>query len=573
MKKMRKIFVAAALLAVSAAAGAQTVYDAMEFSRNHYFGTARSMAMGNAVTALGGDLGSVGINPAGSAVAGYGQFVITPGVTVSSVNSFYSPEGESAYGAGNRQTGARMNLPDFGLSMHFATGRRSGLKSVTFAIVSNQTESYHFASEAFGTNGLTSKIAEFADAASGISESLLAGYGSFNTSDIPWDILTAYNGGMFGTYGRDGVYAGVTETIADDGSYHYVSGPLSQTSVVSKRGNKNDLLLNLGLNISDRVYVGFNVGMPSARYRYAETFYEAAVNPEQFAIVYNEGGEEYLTYFKRGVYDYQYTADIDGIYAKIGIIVRPSDGLRLGASFQTPTALTVSENWKYTAATAFDDSYYDAAASSPVGEYSYMLRTPYRASFGAAYAFGSRGLVSADYELADYGVMRFSELHDDRLSGDSFAAQNWANRHFTGVAHSLRLGGEFKLTPSFSLRAGYTLATSPERWWTDSEGVAVDAGAALADYEAYLNRIKNLVTPHYYGDRTCSVSVGFGWSSAGSFFADAVVRCTQYPDSTFSPYYDYACRDRDGRLLAAASPRILRERRLWNAAVTLGWRF
>ena len=87
MMKMKKIFLAAALLALATAAGAKSMYDAIAFSQNNYFGTARSMAMGNAVTALGGDLGSVGINPAGSAVSSFGQFVVTPGITISSVSS------------------------------------------------------------------------------------------------------------------------------------------------------------------------------------------------------------------------------------------------------------------------------------------------------------------------------------------------------------------------------------------------------------------------------------------------------------------------------------------------------
>ena len=62
---------------------AQTAYDALLFSENNYEGTARTVAMGNAFTALGGDLGSVTINPAGSAVAGYSQITITPSLTFS----------------------------------------------------------------------------------------------------------------------------------------------------------------------------------------------------------------------------------------------------------------------------------------------------------------------------------------------------------------------------------------------------------------------------------------------------------------------------------------------------------
>ena len=65
---MKKIATTIILSLAAAAVYAQTANDAYMFSENQYEGTARTMAMGNAFTALGGDLGSIGINPAGSAV-------------------------------------------------------------------------------------------------------------------------------------------------------------------------------------------------------------------------------------------------------------------------------------------------------------------------------------------------------------------------------------------------------------------------------------------------------------------------------------------------------------------------
>lgn len=70
-------------LIVSSAAAQETMHDALNFSENNYFGTARSVAMGNAFTALGGDLGGISINPAGSAVANYSQATITPSLNIS----------------------------------------------------------------------------------------------------------------------------------------------------------------------------------------------------------------------------------------------------------------------------------------------------------------------------------------------------------------------------------------------------------------------------------------------------------------------------------------------------------
>ena len=69
---MRKTALVLSLTVLTAtAASAQTEFDALMFSENNYEGTARTMAMGNAFTALGGDPGAVNINPAGSAVAKY----------------------------------------------------------------------------------------------------------------------------------------------------------------------------------------------------------------------------------------------------------------------------------------------------------------------------------------------------------------------------------------------------------------------------------------------------------------------------------------------------------------------
>ena len=80
---MKKTAITLMLMASAALCHAQNAYDALAFSENNYEGTARTVAMGNAFTALGGDLGAVTINPAGSAVAGYSQFSITPALTFS----------------------------------------------------------------------------------------------------------------------------------------------------------------------------------------------------------------------------------------------------------------------------------------------------------------------------------------------------------------------------------------------------------------------------------------------------------------------------------------------------------
>ena len=54
MKKISIIILTS--LAVCLSAHAQSMYDAYTFSENNYMGTAKSVGLANAVTALGGDL-------------------------------------------------------------------------------------------------------------------------------------------------------------------------------------------------------------------------------------------------------------------------------------------------------------------------------------------------------------------------------------------------------------------------------------------------------------------------------------------------------------------------------------
>ncbi len=572
MKKT--ISIAAALVASVTFAGAQNMYDAINFSRNDYLGTARTMALSNAVTAIGGDLGTIGINPAGSAVANFGQLTITPGLSVSSVSSAYSPVGDTAFGAFGGSSRSRLNLPNLGISMVLNTGRSSGLKSFSFAVVSNQTVQYNYSALAFGTNSMTSKIAEFAASADGIAESVLAGSNAYYNSSVSWDILTAYKSGMFSSYGQDGRYVGVTEGLNYDPDYHFVPGELSQTSSITKEGYKNDLVFNFGGNVSDRFFFGVNLGTPTASYRYSEAFYEAAVNPDVFPVSFIlDSGDEATTYFRSSTYNYSYTADIDGIYAKIGFIAIPLTGLRVGAAIQTPTIYTVTEQWQYGASTSFGDSYFNGSQTSPRGEYSYCLKSPYVVDLGVAYTFGQYGFVSLDYELTDYSVMRFSDLDSDYMSGDRYLDVNETNRNFAGLSHSFRIGAEMKLSPAFSLRAGASVLSSPERHWLDSEGQDVTADKFLREFDTYNSHAKNLVSASYYKDRTTSLSFGVGYSSAGSFFADLGASLTRYPEATFSPYYDYDNYNVAGALVNAKSPRILNRPNLWNVALTFGWRF
>ena len=276
-------------------------------------------------------------------------------------------------------------------------------------------------------------------------------------------------------------------------------------------------------------------------------------------------------YFYGASYGYNLVTDVDGLYAKFGFIVRPLPSLRLGAAIQTPGRLTVSEMWQYTAGSSFSDG--DFSASSPTGEYSYGLRTPYVIDLGAAVVLGQFGLLSIDYGFSDFGVMRFFDIHPDSFE-DPFYDLNETNRLFAGVSHNLRAGLEARLTRHFSARAGLSFLRRSERCWTNSQGNMVYADQFINDfYDYYENHLVELVSRSNVNSDTFSYSFGLGYSSDRSFFADFAVRFTNYPDSWFSPYYDYDNFDAAGNTVNAASPVLTNSRKAVNMALTLGWRF
>ena len=86
---VKKFIYVLACAFISTSMFAQDAYDALRYSEQYAEGTARSVAMGNAFVALGGDMGGLSVNPAASAVYRYSEFMFTPTLTVANSESDY----------------------------------------------------------------------------------------------------------------------------------------------------------------------------------------------------------------------------------------------------------------------------------------------------------------------------------------------------------------------------------------------------------------------------------------------------------------------------------------------------
>ncbi len=542
---MRKTAITLILGFMAVCGYAQTAYDALLFSENNYEGTARSVAMGNAFTALGGDLGSVGLNPAGSAVAGYSQFTLTPAFSMYAGTTMgVPPPGENSglpyFERAMKSRTTNFNMPNMGLVLNFDTHRTSGFKNFTFGFIFNQTANWNEDIYAAGTNSTTSFMGSMAYDATinGLTGTELNDANAYD--GMPWKPVVGYQSGMISTFGYDDQFVGASEVIYDNGEVA-LGGPIDQSYGRRVNGGKYDYLLNFGANWSDFIYFGANLGITTINYSYSEYFKEAAIDPSNFEIELN-GGE--IIYFNDMRYKYSYSASGMGYYGKFGVIVTPGAGIRIGAAIQTPTVNRIAEEWQQAGETTYNDHRYDASASSPLGRGDYTIVSPFRANFGLAYALGQFGVVSADYELCDYSSMRYRTSGYDR---DYFEEVNADIRESYRTSHTLRAGVEVKPLAELAIRAGYGMATTPDNFAYESKGSPV---------------IRNQ-----------NLSFGLGYSSKKSFYADLAVRKTFLPDEYFMPYSDYIF-DGNGYVIENGyAPEILIEKSLWKVYLTLGWRF
>ena len=536
----------------------QSAYSAMMLSENDYEGTARTAAMGNAFTALGGDLGAVSINPAATAVAKYSQVTLSPGISIiSSTAAGVSPykNGDLPYFEKTmKSTRALFNLPNIGVAMTFNTGRKTGVKSFSAAFVMNKTASYGQNVYASGTNSTTSFIGQMAYEASvnGYPSSSLASDSAFDI--MPWKPVIGYKTGMIEPF--DDIYVAVTEKVYDDKTA-FMGGTIQQNYGRNISGNKYDYLLNFGLNISDFVYIGLNLGLTSANYSYSEYFTEKAIDPSEFEIGYvdNDGNPipSLTKYFDKMKYSSSYHYSGMGYFAKLGVIVTPIEGVRIGAAIQTPTAMSVNESWEESGETEFTGANGGKYSSeSPYGENKWSFSSPFHANVGVAYTFNKVGLISLDYELSDYGSIKYrNSAYTDR---DILEDINDEIRNSYGVAHKVRVGGEFKPIPALALRAGYNLNVSGEK--------AVWDGWEYAKVKPTLSH---------------KAALGIGFSSNKSFFADLALTRSFLPKEYFMPYSDYVFKyTKDEELIVDPNyyaPEILIKPSLWNVILTIGFRF
>lgn len=511
---MKKTLVS--LIAVISAglfASAQTAQDALTFIEDDPLYNARVSAMAGAFTALGGDVSSININPAGSAVNHFSAFTISPGFYVSKS----STSGTAGFGDGFREREHSTTLPSIGAVFYFDTFRPYGLKGVSFGINANTNRYYTNRVYAEGrqeSSSIAGYMAAFAEA-NEFSTGSFREDGVYDKGQIPWWNAVGWKGALFDPVEDvDGniQYIGVTENLTPGGIR--LGGPLNQSYDRFTDGSKTDIAFTLGFNISDRIYLGSTLGITSIDYFYEDRLSETAENPSDFE-----------TNFKSLAFKYFYNASATGVYGKFGIIAVPSRLFRIGAALETPTVLAITDYWSWDTDVNRKDGASNAwlDAQTPRGEYDYKLVSPLKFNIGAALTLGRYAIISADYDFCDYGMAMFRERrsHDQTNFRDS----NKDIRDNLKPSHTFRLGAEYRPVNQISLRAGYALRNNGPM----------------------------------------NFSCGLGFDSLDTFFFDVAFVGTINPKSYYSPYGEY--------VEGIAAPEIEIRNNTFNTIFTLGMRF
>jgi hypothetical protein len=413
LRQMKSIFFLFSAILISSNIYSQLYeFDGNMISSNIYGGSSRNIALGGASTALGGDLGSISQNPASIGVFRTSEFSFTP--MFNSMNTSNRYLGETLKSSKND-----LNLGNIGTVFAYTTGNTDGWIGVNLSfgynMLNNFTNNYAF----HGTTSNTTLGNEFAQ---------------FANADPP----------NLDTY-REQLAYDLRVILKDNiGFYSPYSGyKIEQSHYYNRKGQTNEYYFGIGANYEHKLYLGATINMRSAYYD--EEFIHTESEPTYYDLPSYTFNKSYSTVSK-------------GYSFNLGAIYRPIETVRLGLSLHSPIVNWVDQQMN-TNMVINEVTYYpldnvgnDVLPSTD----KYSVSSPWKAEFGAAYMFLQYGLISFDYEYADYRNMSFSD-------GDYASVINKVNSMTDKTfktTHNFRIGAEARFGSAY-LRGGYAFYQNP----------------------------------------------------------------------------------------------------------------
>lgn len=400
--------------------------DALRFSTTQFGSTARFKATGEAQAGIGGDISSVSGNPAGLGFFTKSEFSITPEFNNYQANSLYL----------NQQTVGtkdRLNINHAAIVLNVPAIRvegsdlNQGWLNFSFGISYNRNNDFGNNIVYSGVNG-TNSIADY------YAELATNNYGT--PPPLPSGSLErmAYDNYLI-SY--------------DDSGYYFPETDVNnvQTRTETRRGSVSEVNFALGANYSNTFYIGASLGLASLNYRSDVEYKEKGYNVTE--------GNDYDLSNRQN----QLTKG-SGINGKLGIIYRPNEIVRFGATFSTPTWFSIDDSYTEKLDTKYGKTGTDSAFvnNAETYDFSYRLKTPGKLTGGIGVFISKQGFISADIDYVDYSTINF--INVDNENSDVIATNNQSVANNFKSAINYRVGTEFKLD-KIMLRAGYGVQGNP----------------------------------------------------------------------------------------------------------------
>lgn len=422
---MKKILLYLSLL-VTGLINAQEVRpeDGIRYSLQDINGTARFRAMSGAFGALGGDLSSLNVNPAGSVFFNNNYASISASVLNSKNKSNY-------FGTTTNENSSTLDLNQLGAVFIFTSDEKNWNK---IALGFNYENMKDFDNDLFlsGTNPNNSISKYFVDYAN-----LYA-----NSSDFAYDqAQMGYDTYIIDPTSNPDVFV---SNVPSGGNYY-------QANAISTTGFNGKMTANVAASYRDFLSIGLNLNLHITDYVRSSSLYESNSNPEN-TLPQSTIRE---IRFDNEVYTYG-----TGFSFNLGAIVKPTEFLRLGLSYESPTWYRLNDELTqdlYTTSINNPDGIQSPYYQSPIMIFpTYKLQTPAKATGSIAYIFKNIGLISFDISRKDYSSIEFKPKSDNTFRN----INNFYTDNLKDNALEIRLGGEYKYK-QFSFRAGYRFEESP----------------------------------------------------------------------------------------------------------------
>jgi len=438
---------------------AQDIADALRYSQDEIQGSARFRALSGAFGALGGDMSAVSINPAGSAVftRSHASFSLSS-VSVDNDVSYF--DGRSA------SSDSKIDINQAGVAFVFQnTSTASSWKKFVLSVAYDKTANHDdqwFAS-GINTNSIDNYFLEYAE---GLRLDEISAFQGETLSDAYADI------GSFYGFGNQQAFLGyesfILEPVNDtDNNTAYTSnigsGTFNQQYNYAATGYNGKFSFNAATQYEDKLYLGLNLNTHFINYERFTNLNES--NSNQGSLVTNVGFQNSLLTLGNG-FSFQ-----------LGAIVKLTNELRAGFTYNSPTWFTITEETSQGISTLASDSEGSFGINIPANVInifpSYRLQSPGKITGSLAYVFGEQGLISFDYSRRDHTNTQFKPTSDPFFTSQN----NTMNTLFT-VANTYRIGGEYKIK-QISLRGGYRLEESPyadDSFYGDLTGYSLGLG-------------------------------------------------------------------------------------------------